>query len=253
MEIHSGTSSLQILRRRVLFLHLLLSQGIALAWSIGCMVGVCAACAFASPGALMNRAQPAQPTSNPAKLTYSKVLMGSTPEFVEITVDSSGNGAYEGRKLSEPSNPRPLKLSAASTEALFELARELNYFKSIDIESHKKVANLGRKTLTYEADGQKNRAEFNYSVRHEAQDLADLFEKIGSVEEHIKTLEYESKYDHLSLPRELLQIRIDLDNKALSNPELMTPALEEIAHNPHFLHLAQARAQLILRRLRENN
>ena len=74
-------------------------------------------------------------------------------------------------------------------------------------------------------------------------------EKVGSVEEHIKTLEYASKYDPLSLPAELLQIQIDLANQALSNPELLAPALEGIVRNPRFLHLAQVRAQDILQRI----
>ncbi len=198
------------------------------------------------------RAYP-QATRAPARLTYTKVLEGSTPEYVAVTVDSEGVGTYEGRKLSEPPGPRPLKLSPATTQTLFALAAMLNNFDSIDLESHKRVANLGRKTLTYEADGRTNKAEFNYTLRREAQTLADLFEKIASVEQHVQSLEYAIKYDHLSLPRELLQIQIDLDNKALAEPELMVPALEQIVSNPRFLHLAQARAQNILSRVQNNN
>jgi hypothetical protein len=196
---------------------------------------------------------PAQEAAEPARLTFAKVLEGSTPEFEEITVDLNGSGAYDGRKLNEPPSPRPLKLSAATTQRVFALARSLNNFKSIDLESHKNVANLGRKSFTYQEDGRKNRTEFNYSLRREAQELTDLFEKIGSVEEHIKALEYAAKYDHLSLPQELLQIQIDLNNRALTDPELMAPVLQEIARNSHFLHLAQARAQDILQRIGENN
>jgi len=195
----------------------------------------------------------AQDTRGSAKLTFTKVLEGSSPEFTEITVDSTGSGTYDGRPLKDSPSPRALKLSPATTQELFALAHALNDFKSIDLESHKNVANLGRKTLTFESDGQKSTAEFNYSLRREAQKLTDLFERIGSVEEHIKALEFEAKYDHLGLPRELLQIRMDLDNKALAEPELMVPALESIAHDSHFLHLAQVRAQDILQRLRETN
>jgi len=186
-------------------------------------------------------------------LTFKKVLQGSTPEYIEITVDSNGVGTYDGRKLQDPPEPRPLKLSAATTEQIFSLAHALNDFNTIDLESHKKVANLGAKTFIYESGGQKFSAQFNYTLRREAQELADLFEKISSVEEHIKALEFEEKYDHLGLPQELLQIQIDLDNKALADPELMAPTLKSIAHDSHFLHLAQARAQDILERIGEND
>ena len=195
----------------------------------------------------------AQEAGGLPRLTFTKVLEGSVPEFTEISIDSTGSGTYDGRPLKDPPGPRPLKLSPATTQQLFALAHAMNDFNSIDLESHKNVANLGRKTFTYEAGGRKSTAQFNYSVRREAQALTELFEKIASVEEHIKALEFQTKYDHLSLPRELLLIQIDLDNKALADPELMVPALQSIAHDSHFLHLAQVRAQAILERLGAND
>jgi len=181
------------------------------------------------------------------------MLKGSVPEFTSVSVDATGNGSYEGRRLADPPSPRPLKLSAATTRRLFELAGALNNFHSVELESHKKVANLGLKTLTYEGEGRKHRVEFNYTQRREANELSELFEKIAAVQQYILTLERAVKYDHLSLPKELLRIRIDLEKKALTDTEPMVPVLEEIARNPKFLHLAQARAQDILRRLRNSD
>ena len=195
----------------------------------------------------------AQSASGPVKLTFTKVLKGSVPEYLAISVDASGEATYEGRKLDDPPNPLPFKLSPATTRRIFQLAEALKNFDSIDLESHKKVANLGLKTFIYEREGRQNRAEFNYTQRREAQELVNLFEKISSVQQHILVLEYAIKYDHLSLPKELMLIQIDLEKHALADPELMVPALEKIAHNPRFLHLAQARAQNILQRLQSNN
>lgn len=194
-----------------------------------------------------------QESSAPPRLTFTKALKGSYPEYLSISVDSTGSGNFEGRKFDDVPNPQPLRLSRATTQKLFALAESLGYFKSIDLESHRKVANLGSKTFTYEANGQKNRVEFNYSLRREAQELAAMFEKIAGAQQHAIELEHAMKYDHLSLPKELLQIQIDLDNKALVDPELMVPTLKEIARNPRFLHLAQVRAQNILQRLQSNN
>jgi len=190
--------------------------------------------------------------SNP-KLTYTRVLNGSIPEYLSLSVDTTGNGTYEGRKLDELPSPRALKLSAATTQHVFDLAHALNDFKDIGLESHKKVANLGSKTFTYQGAAGENKVEFNYTLNRDAQELTDLFEKIAAVEQHIVALEYEVKYDHLGLPRELLQIQIDLDNKALADPQLMVPTLDEIVKNPRFLHLAQVRAQNILERLQNSN
>ncbi len=191
--------------------------------------------------------------ANLARLTYVKILKGSVPEYLAITVDEKGAGTYEGRQLSDSPNPHTLKLSPTTAGQLFRLAAELNDFKGIDLESHKKVANLGEKTLTYQKGSEKYSAQFNYTMNREAAQLADLFERIGTVEQHIQALEFAMKYDHLSLPGELLQIQIDLEKKALADPELMIPALEQIARNPRFLHLAQVRAQDILQRVQNSN
>ena len=220
-------------------------SGVSPAWLLPVLA--CAAVLFAAASSA------AQEKTSPARLTYTKVLRGSVPEYLSVSVDSNGHGTYEGRKLDDPPSPRHLKLLHSTTDRLFELAAELNHFRSVELESHKKVANLGQKSLAYESEAEKNRVEFNYTLRREAQELVDYFEKIASVEQHISMLEYAIKYDHLSLPKELLQIQIDLDNKALADAELMVPALEEIARNPRFLHLAQVRAQNILQRLQSNN
>jgi len=190
--------------------------------------------------------------SDSGTITYTKVLKGSTPEYLSLTVHGNGEALYDGRKLDEPPAPRPLKLTESTTRRIFELAAGLSYFQSVDLESHKKVANLGRKTFLYERGGIKHQAEFNYSTRRDVQELTNIFERIASVAQHIATLEYSIKYDHLSLPRQLRQIQIDLENRALADPELMAPTLEIIIRDPRFLHLAQTRAQNILQRLQNS-
>lgn len=195
----------------------------------------------------------AEEDAGSARLSYTRVLKGSAPEYLAITVNSDGTGTYEGRRLQDSPTPRAMRLSAATTQRLFALAGDLNYFQAIDLESHKKVANLGQKAFTYEKGGQKWSVEFNYTLRKEAQELTDIFEKIATVEQHIQTLEFAIKYDHLGLPGELLRIQIDLGNRALADPEMMVPTLQEIASNPRFLHLAQVRAQNILQQVESTN
>ncbi len=194
-----------------------------------------------------------QPGGDATRVSYTKFLKGSIPEYISISVNNNGEAIYDGRKVDDPPAPKSFKLSNTTTQRIFALAAALDYFQSNGIESHKKVANLGLKTFTYEADGKKNQVEFNYTLVREAQELVDLFEQISSVEQYILTLEHAIKYDHLSLPTTLRQIQLDLNKHALAEPALMTPTLEKIASNPRFLHLAQARAQDILQRLQNSN
>jgi hypothetical protein len=188
----------------------------------------------------------AAPSDTFPRITYTRTLPGSVPEYLAVVVNADGTGSYEGRLLNEPDQKRPLKLSAATTRQLFDLAGALDNFR-VPLESHKKVADLGLKTFTYERGAEKHEVEFNYTTKQTARDLTDLFERIAGVEEHLDTLQYALKYDPLSLPQELLHIQIDLERKALADPQLMVPELKEIANNPRLLHLAQVRAQDILR------
>ncbi len=217
-------------------LHLIVRLGVSLG-----VLGI-----LAAPGLLAQQAQ------SPDKIGYMKVMKGSVPEYQAIMVDVNGIGTYDGRKLSETSDPRPLRLSAATTRALFELAHSLGDFRSIELESHKRVANLGLKTFIYEHNGRENKVEFNYTLNQHAQELMNLFEGISSVEQHIGTLEFSARYDHLGLPGELRQIEIDLNNQALVDPQLMVPILQKIADNSQFLHIAQMRAVDILRRIQNS-
>jgi hypothetical protein len=193
-----------------------------------------------------------QPTSQPT-ISFTKLLKGSVPEYVAITFDRTGAATYDGRKESESPAPRHFTLSTATTQRIFDLAGALDDFKSIDLESHKKVADLGAKTLTYQDGATKNHTEFNYTLNHDAQDLVNLFERISVVLQHVESLDYAMRYDHLGLPGELLQIQLDLQNKALTDPELMVPQLEKIIRDSRFMRLAQIRAQDILQQVQTRN
>jgi hypothetical protein len=227
----------------------LITAALALAW-------LAPVCLRAIPGLASGRAgvqnaapQSVQDPSNvrsTARIIYTRTLAGSVPEYLAVTVNSDGSGTYEGRSLKETQQPRPLKLSPSTTDQIFTLATALDDFR-VPLESHKKVADLGLKTFTYVQGSEKHEVEFNYTTKATARDLTDLFERIAGVEEHLDALEYQLKYDPLSLPQELLRIQIDLEHKALADPELMVPELEEIANNPRLLHIAQVRAQDILK------
>jgi len=187
----------------------------------------------------------------PAKLTYSRTFKGSAPEYIAISVDAKGYGSYEGRSLAEAQaqSPQIFQLSSGTTERIFALAGQLRDFQGIELESHKKVANLGEKTFTYQQGEALNRVVFNYTENRSARDLMDVFEAVGAVEQHVAALEFEMKYDPLGLSQELLQIQIELRDKSLTDPQMLVSTLEKIAHGSRFLHLAQSRAQEIIDQL----
>jgi len=186
------------------------------------------------------------------RLTFTKTLKDSSPEYMSLSIDANGNGTYDSHKLDDSPDPHPLQISTDTTSRIFSLAESLHFFHSLDLDSHHRVANMGLKTLTYEAGTDINRVQYNYTENRAAQQLTDIFEKIGNVEEQIRQLEYDMKYDHLSLPQVLRQIQIGLEEHNFVEAALMIPTLEKISANSRFMHLAQSRAQEIMQRIQEN-
>ncbi|MGH9344801.1 MAG: hypothetical protein ACRD19_13710 [Terriglobia bacterium] len=207
---------------------------------------------FAPLACASSWAAPAPPLEGP-QLTYVKVLKGSVPEYEKIVVNSDGSGTYEGRNLSDVPNPRPFRLTPDVAQKLFVLAHEMHDFQDVSLESHKRVADLGLKTFKYVNGAESYECRFNYSTNRSAGELETLFESLGAVERHISALDYAMRYDHLGLPRVLTLIQIDLNNKSLLDPQLMTGDLEAVAGNPSYLHLAQVRAREILRQIQKDN
>jgi hypothetical protein len=211
-------------------------------------------CFLASVAAslLFSPALPAAQAGNSLpRLTYTKIMKGSVPEYIRLTVDSTGAGTFDGHQLSEAPNPRSLQLSPAVTRRLFDLANQLDDFRSIQLESRKKVANLGEKTFTYQKGARTTSVEFNYTENRAAEELTNLFEGIASVEEHIAGLEYSARFDPLGLPHQLHLAATDLHEHNLIDPQLMAPILKKIVGNNRYLHIAQVQAQDILQRIQD--
>jgi hypothetical protein len=210
------------------------------------MATLTVAAALANSAALSN---PGGNNTTGARLAYTKVLKGSNPAYERIVVSSSGEGSYDGRALTDPPSPHSFKLNPAVTQELFALAARLRNFDGVSLESHKRVADLGLKTFEYRNGAQAYRVQFNYSVNRTAEGLTELFESIGTVERHILALDYSMRYDPLGLPHQLELIQVDLDNRALADPQLMIPTLKRIVNDPRYMHFAQVRAANILRQI----
>jgi hypothetical protein len=203
--------------------------------------------ALVSHGAILR----GQAGASPQRITFTKTLKGSSPEYMALSIDANGKGTYDSHKLDEPSCPRPLQISATTTAQLFSLAAAVGNFQSVDFDSHRKVANMGLKTLSYEAGQEVHRVQYNYTENRTAQQITEIFEKIGNVEEHITQLQYDMKFDHLSLPQTLAEIQQEYADHNLAELSLLMPTLEQISSNSRFLHLAQARAQEIMRNINQ--
>jgi len=174
-----------------------------------------------------------------SRLVYTKSFPGSTPEFMQVTLEKSGNAEYRDK----PDDDLPLKfrLTEAETQEVFGLAEKLEYFKH-PIESGLKVAFMGAKTFRYESGSQKTEVKFNYSEELPAQMLLDWFERMAESAAHRIDLERAAKYDKLGVDKAIRLLSYAIDRKRVVGLEQYLPMLDRIANNESYMHTARARA-----------
>jgi hypothetical protein len=135
-------------------------------------------------------------------------------------------------------------------DKMFSLAAELGNFRSVDLEVHRSIANLGQKTFRYEKDGAAYETVFNYTLNNAGSQLQQIFEGLSRQQDHMQTLERRMKYDRLGVNDALLELQADLDNKVLPEPERLLPVLEQISNDSRILDMARVRARAMTAKIR---
>ena len=182
------------------------------------------------------------------RLFYSKYFKGSTPEYVEISVERDGQVTYQEAK--EDDNPIKIQLDRASVEQMFDLAEKLGHFQR-PIESGLKIANLGLKTFRFEDDAERHEIQFNYSEDVNAQTLLDRFERITETEQHFANLDRTAHFEKLGVNEVLLQMQVTWERNRLVDPQQFLPLLDRIAKNESYLHISRERAAAIADAIRK--
>ncbi len=186
----------------------------------------------------------------PARFTFIKIFPGSLPEYTGLTVAEDGAATYDGRSLQELPHPENFRLPADLTAQLFTYAAALNFFQGVQLDSSRRIANLGRKTFRFEKGAERNEVEFNYTENAAANALLDLCEKIARSRFHIARLEFKLRFDRLGMLETLREFEYQFNNKALIYYEQFIPVLTQIAQDSRLVRLAQTRAQRLLERIR---
>ena len=182
-----------------------------------------------------------------AKLTFVKSFPESIPDYYRVVLLQNGEAEYA--TAADDPQPVQFKISEDLVKQAFDLADKLNHFKGESLEMRRKIANMGKKTLTYENGAERGSQTFNYSERPEAMDLVNLFERISNTQQANIELDRIMHFDKLGLMKHLLQVEIQLDHKDLAEPVLLVPNLEAIAVNKTYMDIARLRARIILNKI----
>jgi hypothetical protein len=173
------------------------------------------------------------------RIIYSKSFPGSKPEFVQITVEKSGQARFQD----SPQDDQPLqfRLTELEVNEIFGLADKLDRFTR-PLEANLKIAFMGMKTFTFEEGGKKTETKFNYSLDLDAQAILDWFERMSESEMHRINLERTARFDRLGVNQILLQLEASWDRKRLVAVDQFLPMLDRVAKNDVYLNMARERA-----------
>ncbi|HET9402853.1 MAG TPA: hypothetical protein VFO34_18040 [Candidatus Acidoferrales bacterium] len=183
-------------------------------------------------------------------VVYRKVFKGSTPEFAEIKVSRGGNCTFDIRQLSEDADPRQFAVSDPIRAKIFSLAADLHEFQGVDLDVHRKIANLGEKTFVFRSGAVMHEAKFNYTTNPSATQLYDIFEGLTRQQDHVVTLERRMRYDRLGIPAALTDLDGDLGHKMIPEPAALLPVLDQIAGDSRIVEIARTKARAMAARIR---
>jgi hypothetical protein len=187
-----------------------------------------------------------------ATITFRKVFKSSYPEFVEIKVSDTGTGVYDIRQLSDDASPQSMAIDAPIVQRIFELAAKLHNFDGVDLEMHRRIANLGSKTFRYDRGGETHSVTFNYTLDHSAAQLLEVFEDLARQQTALSDLERTMHYDRLGVNDVIQQVEADFDKKLLPEPQQFLAPLDQIAADTHFIDIARDRARALAGRIRSS-
>jgi hypothetical protein len=177
------------------------------------------------------------------RIFYSKAFPGSSPPYMEITLEKDGKAVYK----ESPTDEAPVRFEITREEAdqIFALADKLDRFGR-PLESGLKVANMGKKTYRWEADpAGKREVAYNYSTDLDAQAIQDWFERMNESVMLYLNLERAVRFDRLGANKALLLLHAAMDrNRLVALPHFL-PLLDRIVRNESYLNMARERAALL--------
>jgi hypothetical protein len=133
-------------------------------------------------------------------------------------------------------------------EKLSALAKQVNFFDGqFDFTKHA-IAQTGKKTLSYSDSSRHTSTTYNYSEDPSIQELTAVFQGISSTVEGGRKLEFDRRFDKLSLDQDLKGLEDMSTNGRLEQVQAIAPLLQRLAADRTVLHIAQQRAQRILKK-----
>ncbi|HJX83730.1 MAG TPA: hypothetical protein VJ723_05250 [Candidatus Angelobacter sp.] len=196
-------------------------------------------------------------------VSFDRVWRAATPPQFTVTVDSSGRGRYVSReaadppKTSEQGTPEAapqadpdftleFDVSPATRDLVFQLTKDANYFAGdYDYKAHR-MADTGKKVLTYAGPGKTFQTTYNWSENKAIDRITKVFQGISNTIEHGRKLQFLKRFDRLGLEAELKGMEEMAQSGDLVEIQIIATTLENIANDVNILNTARQRARRLL-------
>ncbi len=202
-----------------------------------------------------NSLDPGTPDAHGPVITYEQDWKVADPSWYQVSISSTGESSYTSKPLAKenetPGDPYSVRFiaSSATRNQVFQLAKSLNDFQG-NFETRAKVAQTGKKTLTFKQGSKESSTSLNYSDNQEMNQLVSIFQRISTTFELAQKLDYDMRFDKLGVDRDLKSMeRLDKDNQ-LAELQVVAPMLERIANDNGIMNIARQRARKLLEKSR---
>jgi hypothetical protein len=177
------------------------------------------------------------------RIVFSKSFPGSSPPWVEITLERDGKAVY--KEAPDDPQPIPFQLKKEEADQIFDLAVKVGHFRRA-LESGLPVARMGEKTFRWMDGAAKQEVKFNYTQDVDGQALLQWFEKMTETEQHFIAVERAVKFDKLGTNKALLRMQAAMERERLVGLGQFLPLLDRVTKNATFLHMDQERAKTLI-------
>jgi hypothetical protein len=184
-------------------------------------------------------------TAHKAHIDFTFENPNVEPTHYTLTVDRDGGAEYNSGRPEDSANsaPEKFKLSAATRDRIFELAKSVNYFDGDwDFKKHR-VAFSGTRTFTYAEAETRHSTKFNWTENPTLSELSGIFEGISATLESETKLNYLRRYDKLGLNAQLARMEQMAKSGWLKELQLLSQVLNQVANDPSVMNIARERAQ----------
>jgi hypothetical protein len=190
--------------------------------------------------------------ANVPAVVFTLDFPGSEPSHYELSVSSDGHASYSSQTKSNSAESDPpdtyhtdFSISPSTVSRIFELTKRANYFSG-ELESKKKVASTGAKTLAYKSSDRTTHATYNYSQVAGIEDLTKVFQNISATLEFARRLQDELRFQKLALDDELKKMEEMANRGDLMELSIASSILQKISSDSTIMNVSRSRAQRLL-------